>query len=102
MNFLDSCWAISQDDCEEVYMTDEEYEQWERKAVQEIYMEYWNDLDEESRENIKQNQLLQYQRKNKANTTASPSSSVSPPVQPVSPQPPSHCHLLAFSSSFTC
>jgi hypothetical protein len=69
-----------------VYMTDEEYKQWEKETEKRLYMELWNELDEESKEAIRQNQLLYYQRKNKENSVTSPSSSSLPPTHPVSPR----------------
>jgi len=47
-------------------------------------MEIWNELDEESKEIIRQNQLLYYQRKNKGNAPVSP-----PSYSTLSTNPPS-------------
>jgi hypothetical protein len=94
MNFLDSIMNISEDPLHSegvIWMTQEQFEQWEKETEKRLYMELWNELDEESKETIRQNQLLYYQRKNKGKATASsPSSSTLPTNPPTAPHTPSH------------
>jgi hypothetical protein len=60
MNFLDSILNISEDPLHSegvIQMTQEQFEQWEKETEKRLYMELWNELDEESKETIRQNQL---------------------------------------------
>jgi hypothetical protein len=58
MNFLDSILNISEDPLHiegVIRMSQEQFEQWEKETEKRLYMELWNELDEESKETIRQN-----------------------------------------------
>jgi hypothetical protein len=83
VNFVDSILTISNEPTQGervVNMIDEEYEHLKKETEKRLYMELWNELDDESREAIWHNQLLYYQRKSKANSATLSSPSSLPPT----------------------